>query len=176
MKHYKLLFCDLDGTLIKTRSGKTFPQGAWDMELRLEVFEAIKKLNPDYIGIVTNQGGIEDGHVESWSFYVKLLYIRAALSEYTSNSLCNIPVQVCESNNRHDVRRKPNTGMLEHIHKTITDAFKCTIDKSEILMIGDASGKKGQFSNTDLKTAQNFGIDYLDVEDFVEMINNPNKE
>ena len=35
-------------------------------------------------------------------------------------------------------------------------------------MIGDASGKEGQFSDSDKKTAENFGIDYLDMEDFVK--------
>ena len=39
--------------------------------------------------------------------------------------------------------------------------------KSRSLMIGDASGKEGQFSDTDKKTAENFGIDYMDVDDFV---------
>ena len=34
-------------------------------------------------------------------------------------------------------------------------------------MIGDASGKEGQFSDSDKKTAENFGIDYMDVDDFV---------
>ena len=42
--------------------------------------------------------------------------------------------------------------------------------KSQSLMIGDASGKEGQFSNTDKKTAENFGIDYLDVDDFVRSV------
>lgn len=35
------------------------------------------------------------------------------------------------------------------------------------LMIGDASGKPGQFSDSDKRTAENFGIDYMDVEDFL---------
>ena len=39
-------------------------------------------------------------------------------------------------------------------------------------MIGDASGKPGQWSDTDKKTAENFGIDYLDVEDFVKEMSN----
>lgn len=39
--------------------------------------------------------------------------------------------------------------------------------KQNSLMIGDASGKEGQFSDSDKKTAENFGIDYMDVEDFV---------
>lgn len=37
--------------------------------------------------------------------------------------------------------------------------------------VGDASGKEGQFSDIDKKTAENFGIDYLDVEDFVKLVN-----
>ena len=45
-------------------------------------------------------------------------------------------------------------------------------EKSEMLMIGDASGKEGQFSNTDKITAEKFGIDYLDVDDFVEQMKN----
>ena len=40
-------------------------------------------------------------------------------------------------------------------------------------MIGDASGKKGQWSDTDKKTAENFGIDYMDVDDFTaELVEN----
>ncbi len=35
-------------------------------------------------------------------------------------------------------------------------------------MIGDASGKPNQFSSSDKDTAVNFGIDYIDVEDFVK--------
>ena len=44
-----------------------------------------------------------------------------------------------------------------------------TID--DCLMIGDASGKEGQFSDSDKKTAENFGIDYMDVEDFIKEMN-----
>ena len=34
-------------------------------------------------------------------------------------------------------------------------------------MIGDDSGKPGDFSDSDKKCAENFGIDYIDVEDFI---------
>lgn len=33
--------------------------------------------------------------------------------------------------------------------------------------LGDASGKEGQFSDSDKKTAENFGCEYMDVDDFV---------
>ncbi len=41
------------------------------------------------------------------------------------------------------------------------------ITKDKMLMIGDASGKEGQFSDSDKKCAENFGIDYIDVIDFI---------
>lgn len=59
MKKYKLLITDLDGTLIETLSGDTFPKGIWDMKIKLYVFEAIKNYAPDDILIISNQGGID---------------------------------------------------------------------------------------------------------------------
>lgn len=37
---------------------------------------------------------------------------------------------------------------------------------------GGASGKEGQFSDSDKKTAENFGCEYMDVDDFVYKYNN----
>ena len=55
---------------------------------------------------------------------------------------------------------------MEHLTETyIGDDFNYI--KSKSLMIGDASGKDGQFSDSDRLTAENFGIDYKDVNDFV---------
>lgn len=36
MKKYDVIFSDLDGTLINTISGETFPKGILDMEFRFE--------------------------------------------------------------------------------------------------------------------------------------------
>lgn len=167
MKDYKILFCDLDGTLIKTKSGETFPKGIWDMEFRFDVLDAIKKLNPEYILIVSNQGGIESGFVDRYDFNSKSEYITRAIREYCG---CESYGMYCETNDKTDIYRKPNTGMLENLLESyVGDDFDCIKQKS--LIIGDASGKVGQFSDTDKKTAENFGIDYLDVDDFVELIN-----
>ena len=65
LKIKSVIFCDLDGTLIETISGEIFPKGIWDMRLKFDVLNAIKKLNPQYIFIVSNQGGIESGFVDS---------------------------------------------------------------------------------------------------------------
>ena len=50
-----VLFFDLDGTLINTINGKTFPAGVWDMEIDLRVLSKLDKLKPEYIFIVSNQ-------------------------------------------------------------------------------------------------------------------------
>lgn len=167
MKKYKVIFADLDGTLIDTISGETFPKGIWDMKLRFDVLDAIKKLNPEYILIASNQGGIENGFVDNYNFDVKLDYISIAICEYCN---CKCYVLYCPTNDKSDQYRKPHTGMLEELlKKYVGGDFDCMKQKS--LMIGDASGKEGQFSDSDKKTAENFGIDYMDVDDFISYWN-----
>ena len=161
-----VLFCDLDGTLINTISGEIFPKGIWDMKLRFDVLDVIKALHPKYVFIVSNQGGIERGYVNADTFTVKSEYITRAISEYCG---CECYAKYCIYNDKSFPCRKPNTGMLQHLLKRyIGDDFECVKQKS--LMIGDASGKEGQFSDSDKKTAENFAIDYMDVNDFVNVL------
>ena len=40
--------------------------------------------------------------------------------------------------------------------------------RAELKRIGDASGKEGQFSDSDKKCAENAGYDYMDVNDFIK--------
>ena len=63
MKKYKVIFADLDGTLINTISGETFPKGIWDMHIRFDVLDKIKEIKPKCLLIVTIQGCIEKGFV-----------------------------------------------------------------------------------------------------------------
>lgn len=170
MKNYKILFADLDGTLIKTKSGETFPKGIWDMEFRFEVLDTIKKMQPLAILIVSNQGGIEKGFVDQRHFEFKISYVENSIREYIG-AVTNH--RYCSSNDKDDKNRKPNTGMLDELfHVTQIGLFRFErITKEDCLMIGDASGKENQFSDTDKKTADNFGCDYLDVDDFVNLAN-----
>ena len=163
MKKYNIIFSDLDGTLIKTISGETFPQGIWDMQIRFEVLDKIKEIKPKYLMIVSNQGGIENGFISQSNFSIKLDYICLSISEYCN---CQCHAMYCATNDKSDPYRKPNVGMLNYLTELhVGDDFDYIKQKS--LMIGDASGKEGQFSDSDKKTAENFGIDYMDVEDFV---------
>ena len=163
LKNKKVIFCDLDGTLIETISGETFPKGIWDMRIKLDVLDAIKKLNPEYVLIVSNQGGIESGFVDRHDFNSKCEYIIRAIREYCG---CECYAMYCDTNNKSDPYRKPNTKMLETLLEDyVGDDVEYIKEKS--LMIGDASGKEGQFSDSDKKTAENFGIDYMDVNDLI---------
>lgn len=163
MKKYDIIFSDLDGTLIETISGETFPKGIWDMRLRFDVLDAIKKLHPQYVFIVSNQGSIDNGRVNRLHFSHKLDYICSAVKEYCD---CHCDAAYCVSNDKSNPNRKPNVGMLDSFTETYFDELHVYV-KSSSLMIGDASGKNGQFSDSDKKTAENFGIDYMDVDDFV---------
>lgn len=66
----KVLFIDLDGTLIKTISGKTFPEDITDFRIQLPVLDKIIEKIPNlfYFFIVTNQGGIEKRYVDEDEF------------------------------------------------------------------------------------------------------------
>lgn len=93
-------------------------------------------------------------------------YLRRSIKEYTG---VEVEYSYCERNDPNNVYRKPNIGMLDSlmmkmIHRGVVENG---IPTNDILMIGDASGKEGQFSDSDKKCAENFGIDYLDVNDFV---------
>ena len=167
MKNYKLIFADLDGTLIKTKTGSPFPKGIWDMEFRMNVLDKIDQIGPKFLAIVTNQGGIGSGFLNERHFTKgKMNFITMSLKEYLK-----IPVlyNYCSTTDENCKFRKPNTGMLESLLRQISHNFDCKIEKSEILMIGDASGKVGQHSDSDKVCAQRFGIDYLDVEDLLKI-------
>lgn len=161
MKKYKLIFCDLDDTLIQTISGETFPRGVYDMKIKFDVLDAIHEkfqMESSVLGIVTNQGGIESGKVDRKAFANKMNYIISAIHEYLD---CRVTASVCPTNQSSSYR-KPNVGMLNQI------AVQCCVDKAGCIMIGDASGYEGQFSDSDKKTAENYKIDYIDVGDLLK--------
>ena len=72
----KVLFIDLDSTLIKTISGKTFPEDITDFRIQLPVLDKIVEKLPNLrrFFIVTNQGGLKSTTAE-WDFKAKLYTI-----------------------------------------------------------------------------------------------------
>lgn len=162
---FRTIFCDLDGTLIHTKSGNTFPKDIMDMEFNQDLINAIKKVGCDRLLIVTNQGGIEKGYCSFKHMAAKLEYIRCALEEALNTV---VDYEVAVSNDINNIFRKPNTGMLQDLTcRHFYDQF----NTDEVCFIGDASGLPGQFSDSDRTCAENYDINYYDVNEFIKLVN-----
>lgn len=159
----KVLLCDLDGTIIETKSGKTFPVNTEDWKFKPWIKDAIQEYNPLYIFIVTNQGGIEKGFVKEGDFIKKLNEIMECMRQWGDYIVAGT---YATSNDPENMWRKPNIGMVESFRHDYVSGYD--FDKRNALMIGDASGLPGQFSDTDWQTARNAGIRYVDVNKFIE--------
>lgn len=164
----RIIFIDMDGTLIKTLSGEPFPRCISDFQPLWNTWNTLKDwfnsrndMETCYIFIVTNQEGVEKGLVVEDYLRVKIDFISKALHEYLDPKelFPNKLVVDYYYSITKDRFRKPNTGMLEVL---LSDYELDYINKDEMVMIGDASGSIGDFSGTDKKTAFNFGIDYID--------------
>lgn len=158
----KVLLCDLDGTLIETKSGKTFPVDENDWKFKEWIKEAIQEYNPKYIFIISNQGGIEKGLVNEEKFREKISLIMKIIETWGDFV---VDGTYCKSNDPDDKYRKPNTGMVDYFRE---DCYRnYDFSPRQALMIGDASGLIGQFSNSDARCAYNAGIRYVDVQHFI---------
>ena len=89
----KVLFIDLDSTLIKTISGKTFPEDITDFRIQLPVLnkivEKLPNLNSFYI--VTNQGGVGTYYTKEDIDFFATVY---------ENEVYLIPVEICGKNDK----------------------------------------------------------------------------
>lgn len=161
----------MDGTLIKTISGKTFPEDITDFRIQLPVLNKVIEKFPNlgYFFIVTNQGGIGKFITED-DFKTKISSICMLCGYYLGDRYNQRIIKdnwdYCNSMDKADPRRKPNTGMLENFYK-----YACVKNKAEYIMIGDASGKPGDFSDSDKKCAES---DYF-VDDVIVLDKNFSK-
>lgn len=166
-KNKKVLFIDLDSTLIKTISGKTFPEDITDFRVQLPVLDKIieKMPNLEMFFIVSNQGGLKT-IIDKCLFQSKIYAIENICRGYLSSRLdylSFVDSLYCCSMDKNNTYRKPNTGMLEQLYNQYR-----VESTNECIMIGDASGKPGDFSDSDKRCASRFFIDYVDVRDFLE--------
>lgn len=134
MRLNKALFLDLDGTIIRTKSGSEFPKNEDDWKFLPGILNKIKKYSEDgyVICIVSNQGGIEMGHVTHEFVNNRLLKISNEIEDYIRIGINTI---YCPSiDMTYD--RKPNPGMA------YTLALQLNLNLRESIMVGDAESDK----------------------------------
>ena len=136
----KMFAVDYDWTLVNPKEGKTFPANIDDWEwYSPSVPLTLKQQHVDGFMIVvfTNQS-------KPW----KCEQITIALQTL------NIPVFICIANDKAEY--KPNTIMYEKL----CSSFKLneSILKESSIFVGDALGRKSDFSDSDKVFAENIGI------------------
>lgn len=154
----KGLFLDLDGTVIVTKSGKTFPKNKDDWQINGSIMQKIEKYVDEgyFIMIVSNQGGIELGHVLLNDFRHKLRQVTNEIIKGTGCPFSKIGSRFTMSNSPDDLYRKPNPGMGYDL------ALAYLLDLSQSLMVGDASGKVRRRENVFNDESSPSGWSYTD--------------
>lgn len=158
-EYRKVLFSDLDGTLITPFNDREFPIGCYDMKPRFDTLNSILNYKPDLVIIISNQGGIEAGYVNPNFFRNKILWVSSIVAEYCH---CDCRVEYCPSIDENNVRRKPHPGMIFDA----MDKLQEDISNVDFLMIGDRQ--------EDVSCAANANIPYIDVEKFIQEYENLN--
>ncbi len=149
----EMIAFDMDGTLITTKSGKTFAVNENDWKLLdSSIPGVLQRLHNEgkYLAIISNQNGIKAKKTTAKQVQDKVDAIM---------NLLNVPMDfICSTED--DKFRKPRTGMLEFlVIARCPDA-----SQSSSIYVGDAAGREKEgargkdFSDTDLKLALNLGI------------------
>ena len=149
-KNSKVLAFDLDGTLLIPKGSNKFPKGREDAKYAFEkVPEKIKYFKKDGYRIVifTNQKNRNKEEVEDIFFKVNKFFDLSSVSIFISL--------------QNDYCRKPLPGMYDFF-KTLNGPVK------KLIYVGDAAGRPGDFSDSDLKFATNIGSLFFTPEHFFE--------
>ncbi|CAL8072665.1 unnamed protein product [Calicophoron daubneyi] len=153
----KILGLDMDGTIITTKSGKVFAQDTNDWKLlNDQVISKLKQYQSKgfKIVIMSNQSGIDKGHVTVAAFQTKVENILQQLG---------LPIQGYFSV-KSDRNRKPMIGMWEVLEKEGNGGV--AVDRSQSIYCGDAAGRpaegsrKKDFSCGDRLFALNLGVPF----------------
>lgn len=136
----KALIFDLDGTLITTKSGKTFPENKDDWQILFDtcIGRIHQYVAKGYVLIIaTNQGGVEANFVTVEELDEKFQDILTALQKPGTKENY-IHIYRCES--MSGFFRKPAPGMA------YLAAIDHEVDLSESIMVGDMETDK-EFAN-----------------------------
>lgn len=148
----KALFLDLIGTIIKTKSGKPFPEDTNDWEFISGVLPSIKRFSDQgyIVCIISNEGGIELGHTTKQLVEARLHSIRVEVEDYIRT---DVNIAYCPSMDGYD--RKPNPGMAYYF------AIQLQLNLKQSIMIGDNQ------SDNEFALLSGMGA-YLHINQFVD--------
>ncbi|KAJ8731381.1 hypothetical protein PYW07_004545 [Mythimna separata] len=162
---HKIAAFDMDGTLIKTKSGKVHPVDTKDWQIAFHnAQEKLKDLiEQGYrLVILSNQAPIGNGRVKIEDFKIKIEHIVKKLA---------VPFQVYLATGK-GFYRKPTTGMWKVLSEQKNDGLE--IDMVKSFYCGDAAGrvaswapgKKKDHSMADKLMAENLGLQFYTPEEF----------
>jgi D-glycero-D-manno-heptose 1,7-bisphosphate phosphatase len=135
MKEYKLVIFDVDGTLVKPKSGSEFRDGADDWELlprRADVLASLRQRGVK-TAFASNQGGVAFGYMSEQDIVRELFLTADALGVDRDNVYwcCDHPQAKLEQYRRDSPWRKPGPMMLW------TAMGFAGVKSHETLMVGD---------------------------------------
>lgn len=162
------VFFDLDDTLIRTKSGGKFSRGPQDWQwLNDKVVPSLQKLQSTPVVIISNQAAVavKQGSKSMSNIITKIQSIFQALRKIPEVDLRWFSFY-CSTNQKGHMR-KPETGIYEEFLKDQKDNFcgeKFEVGKA--LFIGDAAGRKTDFSDSDLLFAKNCGMQFKTPEEY----------
>ncbi|XP_047030286.1 uncharacterized protein F21D5.5 [Helicoverpa zea] len=162
---HKIAAFDMDGTLIKTKSGKVHPVDTHDWQIAFPTIQQKLKehLEQGYkLVILSNQAPIGNGRVKIEDFKKKIENIVTKL---------DVPFQVYIATGK-GFYRKPTTGMWKVLSEQKNDGLE--IDMVESFYCGDAAGrvanwapgKKKDHSMADKLMAENLNLRFYTPEQF----------
>jgi bifunctional polynucleotide phosphatase/kinase len=149
----KIAAFDLDNTIIVTKSNAKFPKDKNDWKfIDSNIISEFNTRLIDYnIVIYTNQKGL-DKKLGLDNFKEKIINIIQSF---------NVKISVFISY-QDDFYRKPLTGMWDLLCENIN------VDSKNSFYVGDAAGRKNDFSNSDINFAHNIRIKFLLPEEFIQ--------
>lgn len=138
----RALFIDLDGTIIRPRDNREFPNAPDDYEYLPGILSKIREYSDNgyYICIVSNQGGISAGHITHDFIEKRLNLISQEVEQYIHAAINYI---YCP--NFNDYNRKPYPGMA------YTMALQLDLDLRECIMVGDSGDDRGFAHNAGIR-------------------------
>lgn len=126
-----------------------------------------------YFGIISNQCDVGVGFVSDEDIDAKINYVLRCVHDLAVKRGIRGVVYghyECFSIDEHDPMMKPNPGMVYKALgacRLMMDGITYEDITKMTLMVGNASGMPGQFSDSDKVCAEKAGVDYMDVIQFV---------